>query len=413
MAQEQKQPDRRIQWAVGILLIIAVFFLVRGMTRERLTVRAAKATRSEVLVNTVSTNGRVEPETNYEFSSPTNTTVKAVYVQPGDVVPAGKLLIELDDLPARARVATAESGLKSAEASYDAAVHSGTKEERELMAAELSKAKLDCDQARGNLDALKKLEASGAASPSEVAAAQDNLAAAESALRSAEERSKSRYSKAEIDRAKAAVDEARTNLIAAQRVLEQTSYHAPITGTVYSVDASKTQFAEEGKTLLQMADLKHVQVHAYFDEPEIGRLAVGQPILIHWDAKPTKEWHGHILRVPSTIIVYGTRNVGEVLVSIDDPDGSLLPETNVTVRVTLSSEQNTLTIPREALRSENGKAYVFRISGDELYRTPVTTGTINLSQVAILTGLKEGDEVATGSINGQPLQEGVPVKVIR
>ncbi len=412
MPHNERQTDRRILWAVGILLIIAVFFTVRALTREHLTVRAAKASRTE-FVSAVSTNGRVQPETNYVFASPTNTTVKAVYAHPGDVVPAGKLLMELDDLPARARVATAESGLKSAEASYEATIHSGTREEREMMASDLAKARLDRDQAKRDLAALDKLQSTGAASPSEVAAAKDHLNAAEATLHSAEERSKDRYSKAEIERAKAAVEEARTNLQAAQRILEQTSYRAPISGTVYSVDASSTQFAEEGKTLLEMADLKHVQVHAYFDEPEIGRLAVGQPIVIHWDAKPTQEWHGHILRVPSTIIAYGTRNVGEVLISIDDPDGGLLPETNVTVKVTLSSEINTLTIPREALHSENGKAYVFLISGDTLKRTTVTTGTINLSQVAILSGLKEGDEVATGTINGQPLQEGVPVKVVR
>jgi HlyD family secretion protein len=48
-----------------------------------------------------------------------------------------------------------------------------------------------------------------------------------------------------------------------------------------------------------------------------------------------------------------------------------------------------------------------------LQRTDVTIGTINLTQVAILTGLEQGDLVATGSENGQPLQEGIPVKVVR
>ena len=410
MIHEPKQIDRRLLWGGGILLLIAVFFIARAMTREHLTIRAAKAVRTQ-LESTVSTNGRVEPVVNYEFHSPTNTTVKAVYVQQGDVVPAGKLLIELDDLPARARVATAESEVKSAEVSYEAALHSGTKEERESMAAELSKAKLDGNQARRDLDALQKLQANGAASTSEVAAAQDRFSAAESNLHSVEERSHNRYSKNEIERAKAALDEAQTNLLAARRVLEQTSYRAPVAGTVYSIEVSKTQYAEEGKTLLQMADLKQVHVHAYFDEPEIGRLAVGQKILIHWDAKPGHDWHGHIQRVPSTIIAYGTRNVGEVLVAIDDPDGTLLPDTNVTVKVTLSSEQNTLSIPREALRYENSNAYVFRIVGDELVRTPVTIGTLNLAQVAILSGLSDGDEVATGTLNGLPLQEGVPIKV--
>ena len=53
--------------------------------------------------NTISTNGRVEPEVNYQFYSPIATTVKAVYVQPGDQVKAGKLLMVLDDVEARAR----------------------------------------------------------------------------------------------------------------------------------------------------------------------------------------------------------------------------------------------------------------------------------------------------------------------
>jgi HlyD family secretion protein len=412
MMQEQKQIDRRLLWAGGIILLVAVFFVARAMTREHLTIHVAKTVRTE-LVSTVSTNGRVEPETNYEFHSPTNTTVRAVYAQPGDLVPAGKLLIELDDLPARARLASAESGVKNAEATYEAAQHSGTKEEREMMAGELAKARLDRNQAMRDLDALKKLQSNGAASASEVAAAEDRFNAAEANLKSAEERSQHRYSTTEIERAKAALTEAQTNLLAARRVLEQTSYRAPVSGTVYSIDVSKTQYAEEGKTLLQMADLKHVRVRAYFDEPEIGRLAVGQQILIHWDAKPGQEWHGHIVRVPSTIIAYGTRNVGEVLVAIDDPDGTLLPDTNVTVKVTLSSEHNSLSIPREALRYESSKAYVFRVVGDELVRTPVTIGTLNLAQVAILSGLNDGDVVATSSLNGQPLEEGVPIKVVR
>ncbi len=60
-------------------------------------------------------------------------------------------------------------------------------------------------------------------------------------------------------------------------MLAKTQMRAPIAGTVYNVDAKATEFTEEGKVLLEMADLSHERVRAYFDEPEIGRLAVGQP----------------------------------------------------------------------------------------------------------------------------------------
>jgi HlyD family secretion protein len=102
-----------------------------------------------------------------------------------------------------------------------------------------------------------------------------------------------------------------------------------------------------------------------------------------------------------------------VLVKIDDPDNDLLPDTNVTVTVTTSSEMNALSVPREALHSENGKPYVYKVLNGYLKRTNVVTGTINLTQVAILSGLKEGETVAVGSANGQPLQEGVQIKVVR
>jgi HlyD family secretion protein len=114
-----------------------------------------------------------------------------------------------------------------------------------------------------------------------------------------------------------------------------------------------------------------------------------------------------------TVITYGTRNVGVVLVGVDDEDGGLLPDTNVNVTVTTSSEPNALSIPREALLSQNGQPYVFKVVGKSLVRTPVTTGIVNLTRVAVLSGLKEGDWVATGTTTGQPLQEGVPIKAVQ
>lgn len=412
MTQVRKQMDRRWLWLGAAVVLVLVFFGVRSLTRDRLPVRVAQASHVP-LASTVSTNGRVEPEMNYEMHSPLATTVKAVYVQPGDTVPAGKLLMVLDDLQARARLAAAESGLKSAEAALEAATHNGTQLERQMSAADMARTRLERAQAQHDLEAITKLNSTGAASQGEVAAARQRLETAESNLHALGESAQSRYSPVEVERARAAVSEAEANRAAAREVLAQTAIHAPAPGTVYSVNAGRSEFVEEGKLLLQMADLDRERVRAYFDEPEIGRLAVGQKIQIKWDAKPGRIWNGHIERTPVTVITYGTRTVGEVLIKIDDPDDNLLPDTNVTVTVTTSSEPNALTVPREALHSENGKPYVFKVVNDGLKRTPVVTGTINLTQVAILSGLNEGELVAIGTTNGLPLQEGIPIKVTR
>jgi HlyD family secretion protein len=413
MAKERRQLDRRWVWLGASIFLVIVFFTARFMLRERLPVRAVPVGRQE-LSKTIATNGRVEPVTNYQCVSPISTTVKAVYVQPGDKAPAGKLLMVLDDVQARARLAGAESGVKSAQAALEAATHNGSQAEQQMAAADVARSQLDRDQAQHDLDALTKLNATGAASASEVAAARGRLAAADGALHAATQSATSRYSPAEVARAQAALSEAEAGLEAARQVEAQTQCRAPVAGTAYSVNAKPTEFVEAGKVLLELADLEQVRVRAYFDEPEIGQLAVGQKILIKWDAKPNEVWNGHIARLPANVITYTTRNVGEVLVAIDDRDGELLPDTNVTVTVTTHSENSALSVPREALHAENRKNYVYKvIDDDRLEVVPVTIGTITLTQVAILSGLKEGDVVATGTTNGQPLQTGVPITVVQ
>jgi HlyD family secretion protein len=410
MTDESKSMNRRWLWLGVALLTIAVFFWVRSLTRDRLLVHTARAERAP-LVSTISTNGRVEPEVNYDIYSPLATTVKAIYVLPGDRVTAGKLLMELDGVEARARLATAESVEKSAQAALEAATHNGTQQERQSASAAMEHARLDRDQAQRNLDALVKLNSSGAASSSEVAAARQQLEASEVNLNATKGSAQSRYSAGEEASARAALASAEANLAAARQVVAQTIVRAPAAGTIYSLDTGRTEFVEEGKLLLQLADLHHERIRAYFDEPEIGQLAIGQKIQIKWDAKPSLIWNGHIERTPVTVINLGTRSVGEVLIAIDDADGELLPETNVTVTVTISNEANALSIPREALHMEGGNIYVYKVVNGELEKTSVTKGTINLTQVAILSGLTEGDMVATGTASGQPLQEGVPIKV--
>jgi HlyD family secretion protein len=394
------------------VLLVIVFFVSRSLTRDRLPIRAATVSRGR-LESTVSTNGLVEPVQEIEFHAPLASTVKLINVRQGDLVKPGQLLMQLDDVTARARVASAESGLRSAQASYDAVKQGGTLEERTSLTSSVTRAKMDLEASQRELATLTKLQATGAASASEVEASKQRVAGYQEVLRSDEERQHVRYAPDEIARAKAAVDDAAASLHAAQTVLDQTAIRATTEGTVYSIPVGHSDFVEEGRLLLKMADMKNMRVRAYFDEPEIARLAIGQPIRIVWDARQGREWHGHIVQVPSTIITYTTRNVGEVLVAIDGPDHDLLPDTHVTVTVTTSSEENSLTVPREALHSENGKSYVYQVVNNSLVRAPVVTSALNLTQVAISSGLKDGDQVATGSLNGLSLEEGIPVKVVR
>jgi HlyD family secretion protein len=412
MIRERKELDRRWLWLGAAVVLVLVYFSIRALTRQELPVRIVRVERLQ-LTNPLNTNAHVEPVQTFSYASPVSAVVKAVYVQEGDVVPAGKLLIAMNDMEARARLATAESGVKFAQASLDAVTHNGTLEQRQASSAEMERDRLELDHAQGNLDALTKLSATGAASAAEVTQARQQLATAQANLNTAQQSSQGRYSPLEVARAQAALTEAEANAAAARDTLSRTQYRAPEAGTVYMVDAKATEYAEAGKILLQMADLHRERIRAYFDEPDLGKLAVGQPVQIKWDAKPGDLWHGHIERTPVRTVTYTTRTVGEVLVSVDGGDGELLPDTDVTVTVTTSSQANAITVPHEALYPENGKMYVFKLVKGSLKKTLVTTGTITVTQAAILSGLEVGDEVATGTTSGQPLQEGMPIKRVQ
>ena len=401
-----------ILWTLAAILLEIVFFLVRRLTREELPLRVAQATMQD-LITTDSTNGKVEPQHNFEAHAPAPGTVKRLYVRSGELVPKGKLLLSLDDADAVAHSVGALASLRGAQANYQATEQGGTQEERYSVAGELAKAQMDRDQAQHDLDALRKLVAQGAAAPSEVASAQQRLDAANTSLATLEKRQTARYSPADIAHSRADLEQAQAAYSAASTVVADSNVRAPFAGTVYSLPVSVSEYVHPGDLLLQMADLTKLQVRAYFDEPELGALHAGQPATIVWDALPNHAWHGRILSMPSTIITYTTRNVGEVLLSVDDADGKLLPSTNVKVTVTEQKLDNVLTIPREALHSENGKDYVYLLHGKTLRRQQVTKGALNLTQVQIVKGLAENATVALSTTNGEPLAERVPVHIDR
>ena len=188
---------------------------------------------------------------------------------------------------------------------------------------------------------------------------------------------------------------------------------SPIAGTVYSIPFSNFDFVPSGMNIVDVADLTKLQVRAYFDEPEIGKLGDGQPVKIVWDAKPGNVFHGHIVRAPTTIMTYGTRNVGECIITVDDPRGEMIPNINVTVTVTESQRTNVLTVPREALHTDGAKDFVYRIVKGRLAVTPVKVSLVTTDSVEIVSGLDPNDEVVLRAKNPETeLTDGLEVKPI-
>lgn len=396
-------------WIFIAVALLGFAFLLRSFTHGAIEVRTAKVRRGR-LVSTLPTNGKVEPIENFAAYSPKAGTVKAVYVHEGEKVRAGKLLLAMDDSDARTDVAAALATLRGAQGQLQALQHGGTRPEQIILSGNIGKAKAARDQAAANLRTLEQLQKQGAASASEVEAARRTLAAQDAGLKVLGQQQTENFAPIDLQHAQANLANAQAAYDSAVDVLQKEDVHAPFSGTVYSVLVHTSDFVQAGDKLLQMADLTKTQVRAYFDEPEIGKLAVGEPVKIVWEAQPNRVWTGHVMRTPTTIVTYGTRNVGEALISVDPSEVTLLPNTNVTITVTLKDIPNALIIPREALRVDDAGDFVYQVVDNKLRHVPVKIGELNLTEVQILSGLSVNDTVALSAPDGTSLRRGLTVR---
>jgi HlyD family secretion protein len=401
----------RRRWIGLGFAVIAVALLLSFSRQSPLKVRAVTVQRGAIR-SLVSTNGKIEPIENMEAHAPIATTVKRIWVKEGDHVHRGQLLLQLDDADLASKAAQAQAQLKAAAADQSALKAGGTQEEVLTMDATLRTARVARDVAQHKLDALRKLEQQGNASPGEVAVAEENLKTADSDLILAEQKKKDRYSQPEIGKVQAQAAEAQAAYDAAEDDLAKCNVRARFDGVVYSLPVKQGAFVQAGDLLLQEADLSRVLVRAYVDEPDIGRLQPGQKVEITWDALPNRNWSGKLLTIPTTVKLRGARNVGEVTCAIDNEGFRLLPNINVGVTIVVAERNNVLTLQRDALRAEDDKPYVYEIVKGHLKHQPVQIALQNLTQVEIASGLPQGAEVALPAEENRPLFDGASVKVV-
>jgi HlyD family secretion protein len=336
--------------------------------------------------------------------------VRRVLVREGDFVKKGQLLLVLDDADVRAQAARAQTQMKAAQADLNAVERGGNQEEVLSLEAQLVKARTDRDSAQRSLDALKRLEQQGAASAGELREAENGLARADAQLTLLQQKQTKRYSKPEVARVEAQRAEAQATYDAAQEVVAKSNVRAPFDGIVYSLPAKQGGFVAAGDLLLQVADLRKVRVRAFVDEPDVGRLVLGNPIEITWDAIPGRVWQARVTEIPSTVRLRGARNVGETTCIVENKDLKLLPNVNVGVTIVTAAHENVLVVPREAVRIDDTKSYVLQVVGHELKRREVETSLSNLTQVEVTRGLSARDVIAINSSNGKPIGDGTQVK---
>ncbi|MBZ5660389.1 MAG: efflux RND transporter periplasmic adaptor subunit [Acidobacteriia bacterium] len=399
---------------IGVVAALAltgvlVFVSGRGSTAR---VAVADVVR-ENLSSMVSSNGKVEPVSPASFRAGFPAFVERVYAVEGQQVKRGQLLYSLDDTETRAQLAEARAELASEEDALRVAKAGGQASQLAKAAAELEKAKASRDQLRRDNDALTKLVADKAATPQELEQNRVALAQAEAEVQSLEKVKQAAEKQAQLDEGRVAllVEHARAQVQDLEAKAASTHRTSPLDGTLYSLPIRAGDFVKAGDPLAELADLHHVRIRAFIDEPELGQIAVGQPVEILWDAHPDRVWTGRTEVLPKQVVNRGTRSVGELLCSVTNDKLDLLPNTTVDVRIQVGERSNVLAVPRGAVYIDGSKRFVFRVENDRINRRDIQVGVANPTMIEVVSGLNQGDVVALpGDVS---LKENLRIRAVR
>ncbi len=250
----------------------------------------------------------------------------------------------------------------------------------------------------------------------ELAARRDQTAAALASSRAA-----ARYAAAELERkralamqevvswsdldlaertfavARAEEEEARANLDLARTQLAHARIRAPIRGVVASVATQQGETVAASfaaPTFVTIVDLDRLEAWAYVDETDIGRIRSGQEARFSVDTYRDREFDGRVADIhPKAEIRDNVVNYVAVVSFASPPDATLRPEMTASVRVVTERRAGVLTVPRRAVRREQGRSFVLVPDGDRLERRWVTTGGHDESRWEIVDGLREGESV--------------------
>jgi hydrogenase maturation factor len=120
-------------------------------------------------------------------------------------------------------------------------------------------------------------------------------------------------------------------------------------------------------------------------------------VTITWDALPGRQWHGQVDKKPVAIQALGSRQVGEVVCSIENEGRALIPGANVNAEIRTAVVDQAMVIPKETLRHDSQGDYVFVLQGGAVERRAVKKGASSLTIVQVLDGLSDTDAVALPS----------------
>lgn len=386
---------KRALW-VGLLAVLAVGGVVawRSVSAPQ-QVAVQRVTRTD-FVNELTTNGRVEPARWVSARAEREGLVLEVPVENGQSVARGAVLAVLDARDARADLDAAEARMAEAQALIAQLEGGGRRREVVEIDEGVRQKKALLGQAEADLATAERLLNRNAGTREEVKQAQDRVELIRLDVAALEARRPALVGAADLAAARARLREARAAAAVARRRIETAVVRAPQAGKVYKLEARVGTYLSPGALVAQVGQWDTVKVVVYVDEPELGKVKREMPVRITWDGLDGKVWRGKVDKLPTQVAPLGTRQVGEVECRVENPEGDLLPGTNVNAFIETQSRGGVVMTPKEGMRTRNGETGVYVLAGGKVEWRVVKTAGGNVTSVIVEDGLKEGDLVVLG-----------------
>ncbi|HZT33290.1 MAG TPA: efflux RND transporter periplasmic adaptor subunit [Bryobacteraceae bacterium] len=437
----------------GVLTLgLGVWASVVYSRKGIVTVQSGRVVRQD-LTSLVTASGEVKPRNYINIGANAQGTITDILVKEGDRVKKGQLLARLESVQPEAAVNAQRAALASAEADSAAAEANLKVADENLRTnqAIIERTKADVDRTAADLERGRELL------KDQLIARQDfdTRKAAYEVQKYALEEAKTRLIQARAQREQMAsqlaaaqkrVAQARATLAQVSDILRKYNSYAPLDGVVTNLPVRVGETVVPGiqnsaaSTIMTIADMSLITAEVKVDETDIVSVKLDQVADISIDAIPNKTFKGHVIEIGNTAILRSTGVAAsqsaissqeakdfKVVVAMDSPPEDVRPGLSCTAKITTATRQNVLTIPIQALTirqkgdlepkpKNSGGALaatkpdpaaekarkeeiqgVFVISGGKAVFRKVETGITGSTDIEVLSGLKEGDEIVTGS----------------
>jgi HlyD family secretion protein len=396
---------------VGLLVVLGGYWVFASLFAVDKTIPPEKlaTVQQGSIAKSVVATGKIEALSQVDIKSKASGIIKYLYVNAGDRIREGQLLVELDKEILEAQLRQAKAFLDAAESKLQEMQSQDRTYQANLQKTQLEAESKDYDFAVAEYKRVQGLYHQGLISKADFDAAEQKMKAAEVNRNSLLAAVK--VKEAELEQNSRTIETVRAESVQAQAQFEQAqqnlayaSIRSPISGVVLSRElevgdavSSILQLGSNATLIMTLGDVQELYVKGKVDETDIGLVKVGQPVRVTVDAYKNRTFQGKVFRIAPMGIEKDNVTRFEVRVSIANDLDLLKVNMSANAEIVLEEHRDVLVLPESAL-IYNEKRETFVEVPDASTRTgrrqvAIKIGLSNGARTELLSGLRLGDKV--------------------